>query len=393
MMASTGYADEFPGPPFTFDAFGTLGAVYQNARGLDFRRSVSQGHGARAGEVDLGTDTRLGLQVTGRIATSLDAQVQGIVLRDAEGVWRPELTRAFVRYVPTQAITVRAGRIGLEVYLLSDALDVGYSYLTIRPPVEVYGMLASDEFDGADVTFSRPLGGGVGRMRVLGGNLPYEEAFANGSVVRVDNITIAGITTDYLYGDWQTQAAVIQLRVPSGTDPVASALAQTGFPQAVDVASELNRMPENSYGLEIGASYDGDSLRAAMVFVHLNSNYLQGPKFNSAFALLGYRAVQLTPYVAFAMTDSFATVQPTGLPSLPIFEPLIAAVQDDETASQAAQRDLSLGVRYDFAPHMDLKAQIDRVWLHRSDLIFNYNVPPPGHASMTVFGVAFDFAF
>lgn len=393
LVAPTGLADDLSGSHFTLGAFGTLGAVYQNASGLAYRRNISQGHGARAGQLDLGTDSLLGLQVAGRITSDLDAQVQTIVRRDSEGVWRPELARAFARYQPSQSVMVRAGRIGLGVYLLADALDVGYSYLTIRPPVEVYGQLASDELDGADVTFSRRLGEGVGRIRVLGGRLPFEIALANGTVTTIDNAKIFGATADYLYGNWQTRAALLEIHVPGGSDPVASALAQTGFPQAVALAGELSRSPQNSYGAEVGTTYDGDPLQAALVLVHLNSDYLSGPKFNSAFALLGYRLAQLTPYAAFAMTDSFATTEPSGLPPLPMLEPLIAAAQEDQIALQTTQRDFSLGVRYDFAPHVDVKAQIDRVWLHQSGLIFDYAVPPPGQTSLTVFGLALDFAF
>lgn len=393
LTASTGHADDLSGSPFTFGAFGTLGATYQDARGLVYRRDISQGHGARAGQVDLGTDSLLGLQVTGRITTDLDAQVQTIVRRNAEGVWRPELARAFARYEPNQGVMVRAGRIGLGVYLLADALDVGYSYVMIRPPVEVYGMLASDEFDGADATFSRHLGEGVGRIRVLGGRLPFEIALADGTTITMDSDKVFGITADYLHGDWQTRAALLEIHVPGGGDPVAPALAATGIPQAVALAGALSRSPQNSYGAEIGATYDGDPLQAALVLVHLNSDYLTGPKFNSALALFGYHIAQLTPFAAFAVTDSFATFQSTGLPPLPIFEPLITAAREDQTVLKTTQRDFSVGVRYDFAPHVDLKAQIDRVWLHQSGLIFDYNVPPPGHTSLTVFGVALDFAF
>ena len=386
-------ADDLSASRFSLGAFGTLGADYQNARGLAYRRSVSQGHGSRAGEVDLGTDSLLGLQVAATAMPGLDAQVQAIVRRNAEGVWRPELARAFARYQPSEAVMVRAGRIGLGVYLLADALDVGYSYLTIRPPVEVYGVLASDEFDGGDATFSRRLGSGVGRLRLLGGRLPFENALANGTVVTVDSTRIIGATADYLYGNWQTRAALLQIHLPGGNDPVAPALAQTGFPRAVALAGELNRSPQNSYAMEVGATYDGDPLQAALVLVHLNSDYVQGPKFNSGFALLGYHFAQLTPYAAFSAIDSFGEVQPTGLPALPMFQPLIAAAQMDQTASQATQRDLALGMRYDFAPHLDFKAQVDRVWLQQSDLIFDYAVPAPGHTSLTVFGVALDFAF
>jgi hypothetical protein len=391
--ASIVRADALSDSRVTLSAFGTIGAVYQNAGGLAYRRDINQGHGARAGEVDLGTDSILGLQVTGKIATGLDAQVQGTVRRNEDGVWRPQLERAFLRYQTGPSVMVRAGRIGLGLYLLADAFDVGYAYLTIRPPVEVYGLLAADEFDGIDATFSRRLGGGVGRVRVLGGRWPFDVAQAGGTSVTIENDSILGVTADYLIGDWQTRAALLQIHIPGGADPVAPALAQTGFPQAVTLAGELNRPEQNSYGAEIGATYQGDPLQASLVYVHLNSDYLQGPKFNSVLALLGYRIAQVTPYADFAMTDNFGAVRASGLPPLPVFQPLIAAAQEDQTADQTTQRDFSVGLRYDFAPHVDLKAQIDRVWLHQSELIFDYNVPPPGHTSLTVYGLAVDFAF
>lgn len=391
--ASIVRADALSDSRFTLGAFGTLGAVYQNARGLAYRRDISQGHGARAGEVDLGTDSIIGLQVTGRIASGFDAQVQETVHRDEDGLWRPELERAFLRYQPNPAVMVRAGRIGLGLYLLADAFDVGYAYLTIRPPVEIYGLLAADEFDGADASFSRQIGGGIGRIRVLGGRWPFEVAQPNGTAVQIDNDSIVGITADYLHGDWQTRAALVQIHIPGGNDPVAPALAATGFPQAVQLAGELNRSQLNSYGAEIGTTYDGDPLQAALIYIHLNSDYLSGPKFNSAFALLGYHIKQLTPYASFSMTDNFGPTHTTGLPAVPVFEPLIAAAQEDQVSSQSTQRSFSLGVRYDFAPHVDFKAQVDRISLHQSELIFDYNVPPSGHTSLTVYGLAVDFAF
>lgn len=391
--ASIVRADALSDSRFTLSAFGTIGAVYQNARGLAYRSNISEGHGARARELDLGTDSILGLQATGRMVTGLDAQVQVTVHRNEDDLWRPELERAFLRYRPDPSLMVRAGRIGLGLYLLADAFDVGYTYLTIRPPVEVYGMLPADEFTGADAVFSHPLGSGIGRIRVLGGKYPFEVALPDGSTLAFDNDSIFGITADYLLDDWQTRAALLEIHASGGGDPVASALAETGFPQAVALAGELDRAQQNSYGAEVGTTYSGTALQAALAYEYLNSDYLQGPKFNSAFALLGYRVAQLTPYATLAMMDDFATPRTAGLPFLPAFEPLIDAAQQDQTTSQTTQRSFSLGMRYDFAPHLDLKAQVDRVWLHQSELIFDYNVPPPGHTSLTVYGLAVDFAF
>ena len=380
--------------PLKLDAFGTLGAVYQDSPGLAFRRSVGQGHGARAGEIDFGTDSLLGLQLGVNTSFGLNAQFQGIVRRNAFGLWQPELARAFLRYEPNQTVMVRAGRIGLSLYLRGATPDVGYSYLPIRPPEEVYGLLPSNHFDGADLTLTRVIGSGVGKLRLFGGGLSYEIGNANGSVTSMGNNTVLGITGRYLEGDWETLVVLVQFHNhDTSANPLARALLGTHFPQAAAFADELTKSPQNVLVMGFGTSYTGNRLRATAVYARLDSDYVTGPKANTGYLLLGWRLSQVTPYALYSISDSFASTQPAGLPPLPVFEPLIEGVYQAQVAAQTTQRDFALGVRYDFAPHMDIKAQVDHIWLHQSMLIFDYNVPPFGHASMTVAGVALDFAF
>lgn len=380
--------------PIKVNAFGTLGAVYQDSPDLAFRRMVGQGHGARAGQIDLGTDSLLGLQISGSTSFGLSAQLQGIVRRNAAGAWRPGLTRAFVRYEPNQVLMVRAGRIGLSVYLLGDALDVGYSYLPIRPPQEVYGQLASDLFNGADLTVTKPIGAGVAKVRLLGGQLPFEIGNADGSVSKENDNRLLGITAEFLDGGWESRIALVQIHLhSSAAAPLAQALDQTRFPGAVELAGALTKTPQNTLAMEIGANYTGERLLATAVYARLDSDYLVGPHANTGYLLLGWRISNVTPYALFSVSDSFASVRSAGLPPIPLFAPLTYAAGEAQTALQTTQRHLALGLRYDFARHMDVKAQIDRIWLHQSMLVFDYHAPPFGHATMTVAGVALDFAF
>ena len=87
LLAAAGgaHADTLDTPALHWNAFGTLGAVYQNSRGLAFRRDLGQGHGARAGALDFGTDSVLGAQLTGSTDFGLSAEVQGVARRDATG--------------------------------------------------------------------------------------------------------------------------------------------------------------------------------------------------------------------------------------------------------------------------------------------------------------------
>jgi hypothetical protein len=382
-------------PTFTLGGFGTLGAVYHDAPGLEFRRWVGQGRGARAGEIDFGTDSLLGLQLTTALSPTFDLQLQGIIQRGAQDDWQPTLERAFVRWSPDDSVMVRLGRIDLGYYLLADALEVGYSYLTLRPPVEVYGILPSLTLDGGDVRLKYRIGDGIASVRLLGGRMPGQIALPDGTAMDIASGVEVGGSLDYLCGDWQTSLAFARYhsRDLGQFERLASALRQTPFPQAQILGGDFVAGTHNSYATELGVAYDHSPFQAHIVYVRLSSTDLTGPDLNAGFVLAAYRIGRLTPYSTFAISDSFANIRSTGLPDIPVFAALNAAVYEAQTTSQAMQRSLAVGVRYDLATHFDLKAQVDRVWLHQSNLIFDRNVPPPDHTAMTVFGVALDFAF
>lgn len=318
-----------------WNAFGTLGGVYQNSRGVAFRRDTGQGRGARAGRIDL------------------------------------------------------------NLYLLGDALDVGYAYLTVRPPPEVYGILATAEFDGADVTDSRALGAALMRLRAFGGPMPFQFATADGSIVNLSHNAVFGLSADCLNGHWETRLAVVRLSELSATPfaPLAAGLEATAVPQAGMLARSLLHTPQATYAAEAGTHYTGSHRRATAMLVRFDSHHPVGPNENTGDVLLGGRVRNVTPFIVFSMSENFGQAQPTDLPALPVFAPLIAGAAQAQTSFQITQRELSLGARYDFAPHMDCEVQLDQVWFAHSALIFDTNVPPPHRDSMTVASLAIDFAF
>ncbi len=373
------HADTLDNAPLRWNAFGTPGAVYQNSPGLVFRRDIGQRQGARPGEVDFGTDSVLGAQLTGSTDFGLSAEVQGVTRRDATGRWQPQLARAFLRYEPSPAWMLRAGRIGLDLYLLGDALDVGYAYLTMRPPPEVYGILANAEFDGADATYSRALGAALMRLRAFGGQIPFQIATAGGGIIDLSNNDMFGLSADYLDGNWDTRVAVVRLSELSATPFMrrAAELRATSVPQDAALAGSLLHTPQITYAAEAGTNYTGTHLRATAMLVRFDSHDPVGPNENTGYLRLGWRIRNVTPFVVFSVAENFGHARPSGLPPLPVFAQLIAGAAQAQTFFQTTQRDLSLGTRYDFAPHMDCKVQLDQVWLAHTALIFDTNVPPP----------------
>ncbi len=274
---------------------------------------------------------------------------------------------------------LRTGRMGLSIYLLGDTPDVGYAYLTVRPPPEVYGNLANADFDGADVTYSRALGAALIRLRAFGGQIPFRFATADGGVIDFRNNNMFGLSADYLDGDRETRLAVISLSQRSAAPfkGLAAELEATAVLRAAPLAGSLLRTPQNIYAVQAGTNYTGHHLRATVVLVRFDSHHPVGPNGNTGYVLLGWQVKDVTPFALFSVAENFGQARPTGLPPLPVFALLIAGAAQAQTFFQTTQRDLALSARYDFAPHMDFKVQLDHVWLAHSALIFDANGPPP----------------
>ena len=153
-------------PGLEISGFGTLGAMQTDTDQVEVTRDQSQQHGA-TDSISLKQDSLIGLQAYYKANESLDFVVQGVSRYGPHANYRPELMAAFGRYAITPNFGIRAGRIGTEFYMLADSRLVGYSYLTVRPPREVFATLPFQYLDGADFTASAPIADGILKVRVF----------------------------------------------------------------------------------------------------------------------------------------------------------------------------------------------------------------------------------
>ncbi len=379
----------------TLGGFGTVGAIYHDQDGREYRRSNNQSRGAESGKIDFLTDSLVGLQLNAAWSQQLEFVVQAVSRRDAERNWEPRLTRAFVRWAPDPSLMLRLGRLGYELLPRADSRDIGYSYLPIRPPPEVFGLLPHDDFDGADVVYTLPLGEGLGRAKLFGGHTGGKIAYADGQQQRIDDSAIWGGHLEYLYESWafRVGTGVFLAHDEPQVDALVAALRQAGTPESQSLADELAKKERRTVFTSLGVAYDESPWQLRLFLVQADSEHLPGPKLRFGTLLAGYTIDKLTPYAMFSVIDSYADIRGTGLPDTPQTAPLNAAARDAQTRAQPQQHSFSLGLRYDIAPKIDLKVQVDQVQLRGSSLVFDRNTPPQVHGDMTVFGVALDFVF
>lgn len=394
LAAAAASAQDMAADRFTFRGFGTLAATWQDAEGVDYRRFIGQPRGVAEGEVELHTDSIAGAQVDFALHQVLSISVQALTRLRPDGDWHLGVSQAYLRYSPDDSLVLRAGRLGYDIYLLAESRQVGYSYLAMRPSPEIYGLLGSDEVDGADVTYTHRLGRGLARMRLFGGGSSNQVAFVDGSYIDTD-AEIYGAVFDYLYRGWTARAAVVKFQYDP--DPqlalLAAGLNMTGQPQAMSLAPGISRDKLTSNGVQLGVVYDEGPLQAQVLATHIISDSIAGPDLDSVFTQVGYRFGQWTPFLAFARSRDRNPIEGTGLPDLPMFAPLNFAVLQVQANSRSTQHTTSVGVRYDLSSRFDFKLQLDRISLRDSSLMLDRRAPPGGPLDMTVIAAGVDFVF
>jgi len=372
--------------------FGTLGAVYNATDQVEFRRDVSQTHGAEGGNLSFATDSLLGLQLNVGYGKQLEFVGQVVSKLNEDNGWEPKLSRGFVRYVPDESLRLRVGRIPQQFYLRLDSRDVGYSYRTIRPPVDVYGFASNDTLDGADLVWTKAWKDALWNLTLTGGNTQ----FAVAGVSDTPKLLLGGLVVDLYYRDWQFRLAgtLVTTREPGRVNPVVAPLRATGEPQAVQLADLLANPGDHYNQVLLAVVYDHGPLLFETLAQRITNNQAVGVAFDNGYATLGYQLGKFAPYISFAMMDSHNDLIDTGL-SDPAYAQLNRAARAAQVrAGQVSdQHSLSLGLRYDLARHFDLKLQIDQVWVDNSQLIIDNRPDPTPNIDMTVIGLALDFAF
>jgi len=128
-------------PSWKFSGYGTVGVAHSDNRQADYLIDEFKPNGpgyTRSWSPDV--DSRLGLQLSAQFTPTLSAVVQVLSKQDENNSYRPELEWANVRWQPTPEFSLRAGRIVLPVFMVTDTRWVGYSNPWVRPPVEMYAM-------------------------------------------------------------------------------------------------------------------------------------------------------------------------------------------------------------------------------------------------------------
>ncbi|MGE5470954.1 MAG: hypothetical protein ACM3X0_09180 [Bacteroidota bacterium] len=367
-------------PALSFRGFGTLGAVRTTTNQAEFVRDLSQPRGATE-RWDGRVDSILGLQANWRVVPELEAVVQGVTRYRYDDSYRPEISWAYLKYDPTPQLSLRAGRLGTEFFMMADSRQVGYSYLPVRPPGDFFWYLPFYSIHGADAALNLPFGEGVLRGKVFYGHSDGQIPLAE-EQWDIQGSPMTGGYLEYHHAAWQLRASYANIRFKNDL-PVAPVLkAETGYDLSSSDAAFLATRRTRTHYYSLGAIYDRDNWQAQVMLNHIEqgSNALQSS--DGGYALVGYRIGEVTPYVGYSWVRSRAR---DNAPSL-----LAAIVMAD---SRSDQTTTILGARWDVARNIALKAQWDGI-RGEPQSIFPYRRETSAWTGkMDVYSLTMDFIF
>ena len=369
-------------PSISLLGFGTLGFARSNDDDAEFVRDLSQAYGVRT-DWSPKIDSLLGVQANMRLTPQTNAVVQALSRYRYDGSYGPEISWAFLRHEFSSQWAARAGRMGTDFYMHADSRLVGYANLTVRPPQDFYGQLIFSYFDGVDVTGTFPLGNGLLEAKLFAGQAAEKTSMKDSLTWDLRGSDIRGGYLDYTVGPWQLRLGTTQVRFEHEI-PIVELVGANAFA----IAPELKVKGRKTRYDAIGIAYEDGPLEIQAManrVVH-DSEFYRDTR--SAYVIGAYRIGSVTPYLGYSQIRSSAPDIRSPIPSGA--RPLIDLITSN---FYAHQNTVALGVRWDVAPRIALKGQIDRID-GKPESIFPYRGETPDwDGDMTVFSVTMDFVF
>ncbi|HYC36985.1 MAG TPA: porin [Usitatibacter sp.] len=353
---------------FNFSGYGTLGVVRSDNDRADYQVDLFRPSGpGHSDEWSARVDSRLGAQVSATLSPRLSAVVQVLSQQRYDDTFRPIVEWANVKYEVLPDLNVRAGRVVLPTFLVTDTRRVGYANVWVRPPVEVYSLVPITTNDGMDMSWRKTFGDFRHTLEAsFGRNDPHfpEQGASDQGQARARKLFVAVSTLERGASTFRLSYGRTNLTVES-LDPLFDAFRQFG-PAGEAIARRYELRDREVHFVGVGASYDPGPWFAMAEWAKFDTHAILGSR-SAWYASGGYRLGKATLYGTFASTHAHNDSGDPGLP-VSLLPPNLAPVAAALNAQLAAglqtnpeQETFSIGVRWDVLRNAAVKVQLDEV--------------------------------
>jgi hypothetical protein len=382
-FAMSAQADD--GPTITISGFGTAALTGTDT---DLAEYIRPNQAAGVGKsFRTGVDSNLGIQAMFKFNNNLSATVQGLSRKNAVDRFGGELTWAFLKYKINDDFSVRAGRIGMPVYMISDFRLVGYANTMIRPPAEVYRQVNAENFEGMDVVWQHSFDDTTITAQVGYGN--SKNAQPGNVQVRFKPVSTIHVVAEngpftLRFGRADADFTVENSATLSG---LIATLNTVGLSQ---VAKDLKITDVKGSFTSLGATVDYKNFLVQSEYAVRKTESRLVMDTTSYYAMFGYRMGKFTPYYYYGNIKQDSPRTYAGLPTTGPLAGLTAAINGAVKAG--LQSTNAVGMRWDFHKSAALKVQVDRITPKDGAGAF-INVKPGFSGPVNVYAAGIDFVF
>lgn len=287
---------------------------------------------------------------------------------------------AYVSYQFTKDTSLRAGKLNLTTFLLSDYAMVGYLHPWIRPPVEVYSNNPLRNFLGLELlTVNR-----YGRSAKL------TSQFFIGSA-QADNGAMHMQANDGYGVNFQLDTPGFTLRAGA----ISPVIQVTAFDSTTNSDVELLDADDRGVMYTVGASIDvGGFVMYTEAVTTDTEGQTQGvfPNQDGAYVTLGYNMGKWLPHITFGTASGDEYTGPTDLLD-PLCGGALGCTGANVVQSPVTQDSVALGLKYTVDESLAIKFEIQQVDLTAGKGQGFATLNDPAADSFSVISVAMDAIF
>ena len=362
---------------WSFSGFGTLGYTYDDTEQVGFIRDYSQTLNTVQNS-SFRTDSQIGAQLSYRSSPYWSAMVQVVLADEVDYEPIDSLEWAYLALHPTSNIDIRFGRMGLDLFALSDTRRVDYAHLWIRPPSEVYSWAPLYSVDGIDAAYYFDTENTYWRIKAQYGKSHSKSEMNDGEAVYEfagDDLFSLSLTADR--DDWSfrttlatvvtgsalpEQAMMVQTILQQISNQEVNLLPPTMREQAADLSEELDLEGERIYYAQISAQFDNQNwlLLSELTYSHADISIM--PSGLGGYLTLGKRINTLTPYISYSFFKPKYEIYHENYAwegSAPQLSTLFDSAAYIINSGRIEQNTATLGVRWDFYQQAALNLQWD----------------------------------
>lgn len=372
------------GTTMTVSGFGTAAVTVTDTNDAQYARPLQLKGATKSPRSSV--DSNLGIQATAKFNDRVSVTAQGLARENGRGFFGTELAWAFVKVKISDSLSIRLGRVGAPVYMISDFRNVGYANTMIRPPAEVYRQVNFDSFDGGDVLYQHSFGDTTVTAQAAIGNVKSavsEKARVTFRPATALNLAIEHgpftVRLGHAFGKFTLKNSV-------SYDGLLTSLNRFGFKA---VADQIDITDVDSEFNSVGFTMDHNNFLMQTEYAKRTSESRVAADTSSYYAMFGYRSGKFTPYYSVASVKQDVP-RTFGMPTTGRFASLTAGTLLGTNAPLTTTH--AIGVRWDFKKSAALKAQLDHV--KPEDGAGGFVNPKPGFTGpVNVFAVGVDFVF